>query len=287
MDIAILALSAMFSGGFCIMGALYARKVRDGNQFIYTACVSLASFLFFTCYNGFQFHFDAYTLRMAFFFAISYCACVVGELYSVKYGPIALSSIFFSLSLMIPTFFGVIFWGESIGVTFFIGILLVCASIVFMCLKESDEPQVKITGKWIGFVLLACIPNGLCSILQTYHQKTGGEPFKSEFMMIAMAIVATSNIIAACLTQGRGVLRQFKNGWIAFAGGVMNAVLNLGVMLLASRGVIGQSIFFPVISVGSMALVYVASLLIFHEKLSKWQNIGVALGVAAIVLLQM
>ncbi len=287
MDVLLLALAAVFSGGFNIMGAVYARKVKKGDSFVYSAGVSLASFLFFTCYNGVRFTFDPYTLKMGFFFAIAYFACIVGQLYAVKTGPIAISSIFFSLSLLIPTFFGVFFWNEQIGTTFVIGILLVCASVVFMYLKKPEGNKARVNGKWVLYVIVACAANGMCSVIQTYHQKTGGEPFKAEFMMTAMAVVALGNIIAACLSQGKGVLYQLKGAPVALTGGLMNAVLNLFVMLLASRGVIGQSVFFPVISVGSMALVYLASVFLFREKLSRWQNIGVLLGAAAIVLLQL
>ncbi len=293
MDVVLLITAAAFQGGFCVAGALYARKTRAYNPFLYTACIAFAALIFFVCYNGFCFRYDPYTVKMALAFSVSYIICSIAEVYSVKTGPVAISSIFFSLSLLIPTFFGVFFWRETIGLPFWIGIALVCGAVVLMYAeppkkeaKKETPATVQISAKWVLYVLLAFAGNGICSVLQTYHQKTGGVDYKSEFMIIAMAVVVVCNLAISLATKQK-IVQQMKTAYIGLLAGVMNAVLNLAVMLLSSGGVIPQSIFFPVISIGSMVLVYGASIVLFKEKLSLFQNIGVVLGVAAIVLLQL
>lgn len=64
-------------------------------------------------------------------------------------------------------------------------------------------------------------------------------------------------------------------------------ILILCGAILASTGVSLANAFYPVLSVGALALVCIASIVIFKEKFSVVQYIGIVLGVVAIVLLQL
>ncbi len=293
MDILLLLAATFFNGGVSVAGALYARKTKSYNPFLYTACCALASCIFFIVYNGFRFRYDAYTMKLALLFALAYLICGVTGLYKAKTGPITIGNIFSSLSTMIPTFFGIIFWKESASWSFWTGIVFVCLSMVFMCLKpqaknenEKTDATLRITPKWMVFVLIAFLSNGACAVIQTFHQKTGGADYKAEFMIIAMAVVVVTNLAISMATRQK-IVTQLKHAYLGVIAGVMNAVVNLAVMLLTAYGLIPQSIFFPVISIGSMAVVYLSSLILFKEKLNLLQNLGVLFGVVAIVLLQL
>ena len=66
--------------------------------------------------------------------------------------------------------------------------------------------------------------------------------------------------------------------------GICIVVLNVFVMKLALSD-LTPSLIYPVIGVGGLAVVIVSSLLIFKEKMSLKQWIGVGVGAVAVVLL--
>ncbi len=298
MEILLLILATLCGGGYSICMAFYTKKTKDnGDAFLYTSFVSLAVLIFFVCYSKFNLRFDGYTLLLSGLFALAYILASAATVYAVKSGPVSLTTIFIAFSLLVPTFFGIIFWKESVDFLFYIGLVLISSSIIFMNLPNknpgdtkmentTDNQKTKISLKWIVLVLLAFIGNGACTVIQTYHQKTGGVNFKSEFMVFAMLIVLITNLVISLIINKGKIISKLKYGSMGLIGGVMNAVVNLGVMVLSAGTVIGQSLFFPIISAGEMIVVYAFSIIFFKEKLTLKQNVGAVLGVIAIVLMQ-
>ncbi len=267
--------------------AAYCRKGAS-SPFLFTAFGALFSGLFFLCYNKFQFNLDKHTVIMAILFSVCYLVCDVTALLAMERGSISITSMFGFFSLLLPTLFGIVYWNEAAKPLFWIGILLFCISIVLVNINITENKEKnKLNFLWIALVAITFFANGGCSIFQTYHQKTGGAPFKAEFMIIALAFVFISNTVISLFTLKKDIVTYSKRAsfW-SLLYGLLNAGVNLGVMELSSSGMINQSIFFPVISVGSLIFVTVASLVFFKEKLSGIQYAGIAVGIVSIVLLQ-
>ena len=70
---------------------------------------------------------------------------------------------------------------------------------------------------------------------------------------------------------------------IMVAGGVCVAVNNKLNLYLS--GVMDSAVFFPIVNGGGLVLATLAAVLLFREKLSKKQWIGVAFGIASVVFL--
>ncbi len=293
MDILILCGTILASACASLSNAFYGKKGKC-NPFLFGACASLIACIFFFCYNKFQFHFDRYTLGLAALFAITYLTCDVCVVYAMKRGSVAMTTMISSFSLLLPTLFSVIYWKESTNWLFYVGLVFVCGALVLSNLPKKEEGENKTQEKrnkldWIWVILVALVffANGSCAIIQNFHQKTGGAPFKAEFMILALSIVCITNTIISCVMLKKETVGYLKRASI-FGGayGLFNGVMNLLVMLVASSGIINLSVFYPVLSVGTLALVFTASIIIFKEKFSVVQYVGIALGVVAIVLLQ-
>ena len=65
--------------------------------------------------------------------------------------------------------------------------------------------------------------------------------------------------------------------------GSANVIVNLLVMVL--QGLMPVSVLFPLISAGGIIVTYILAKVIYHEKLSRMQKIGYAIGVLAVVFL--
>ena len=66
--------------------------------------------------------------------------------------------------------------------------------------------------------------------------------------------------------------------------GVLNAVMNLCVILLATS-FLSPSMVYPVLAIGSLAVTTIFSAFVFREKMRWWQWLGVAVGAVAVALL--
>lgn len=293
MPIIIICMIVLLSASSSVFSAIYGKQSK-ANPFLFGTFSAFVACLFFLCYNKFQFVFDPYTLLLSCLFAFAYLACTIANIYAMMRGSVALTSLFSSFSLLLPTLFGILYWHEEAKPTFYIGLLLFCVAIVLSnnTKKEETAPgDAKSGGIDLLWLLLATVvffSNGSCSIIQTFHQKTGGIPFKAEFMIMALIIVFITNLILSLLMLRKEIGSYVKPSalWGGLYG-VCNAGINLGVMLLASGGEINQSVFFPVISIGTIALVLVTSIVFFKEKLRPIQYIGVGIGIISIVLLQL
>ena len=283
-----LSLGTLFSGVGNVIGEAYNKRVKTVDPFCYTLIVSLVVFVFYFCYGGFSFAFDATTILYAVFFGISYCICNAAMISALKVGYVSLTSLVISYSLILPTLFGIITYDNKVSAPFAIGLILLAVSLFFLGKKRNSEKEEKsVSIKWLIFVLLAFVANGTCSILQTHQQRKCAGNFKSEFMMVAMAIVFLFCLVTIAINFKRNKevlsINVKKGWWIAVLYALCNALLNLSVLL--SVGKISPGIVFPVICGGGLILALILSEIVFKEKLSSFQYVGFAMGVLSIVLL--
>ena len=258
----------------------FTKKTGGKGVLFFTTFSCLAATLFFIITSkGFSFDkaFLPYSVAFAFFYALATVFTVV----AVSSGPLSLTALFISYSLVLPTLYGVVFLKDNIDVFLILGIILWVSSL-YLINKKIKGGRVSL--KWIISVLLAFIGNGFCSIVQKGQQiKFGGE-FKNEFMVIALIIATLAVFITGVIKERNGAAVYVKFGIVpAIICGVLNGVMNLFVMILS--GEMPVSVMFPIISAGSMILSYLASTFVFKEKLTKTQIVGFFVGVLAVALL--
>jgi drug/metabolite transporter (DMT)-like permease len=200
----------------------------------------------------------------------------------VATGPLALSSLLISYSLILPALYGIVFLNEPMTTPMIIAIILLLISATLTNLEGKQEKK-RITPKWMIFVLLSFLGNGSCSIIQKMEQIRFNGGYKNEFMIIALLLVVVFIFGAALITE-RGNLRKNAPAAIicSAAAGLTNGGVNLLVMVLT--GLMATSIMFPAISAGGIIVTFLIALLIYKEKLSVYQYLGALFGIAAIIL---
>lgn len=256
----------------------------NGGAFVFSAGCALFAGLFFVITSGGNLYFTSDTLVYSAFFAIAYALAGIGFFLSIKTGPLSFTSLISSYSLIIPTFYGIFFLNEKVSFSFIIGIILLLVSLALIN-AEKKETERKITAKWILFVLIGFIGNGMCTVVQKIQQDAFSGGFKSEFMIMALAIVFVSFSLIAFFAERKQLAQSFKGSrWFALRG-LLNGLVNLLVMVLSAR--MNVSVMFPLISVGGLILTFVISWLIYKENFSSKQYLGFALGVLAVITLNL
>lgn len=258
----------------------YTQKSGGKGAFIFGSLSSFAAMLFFVVTSG-GFAWEPGLIPYALGFALSYGTSTVFSVLATASGSLSLTALIVSFSLMIPTFYGLIFLNDPISVGLIPGLLLLAVSLVLI---NKRTESVKITRKWLIFVFLAFIGNGMCSTVQKMQQVAYNGKYKNEFMIIALASVVIGLLIASLITERKEIVRCAKCGWyFALGCGIMNGIVNLFVMLLSAR--MPVSLMFPLVSAGGIVITYLVSRFIYKEILTKTQLVGFVLGTASVVLL--
>jgi len=258
----------------------FSDKTNGKGIFVFGSLVSLFAMLFFVVTSknpNFNMEFLPYSIG----FAASFGTTTLFSVLAVSCGSLSLTSLFTSYSLMIPTFYGLLFLKDPISKGLIPGIILLVTSLV-LTNKKSEEN--KISFKWVIYVILAFVGNGMCSTVQKMQQIAFNGAYKNEFMIIALAIVTIFLLTFSLFTERKEIKIYVKSGWwLAILSGVINGAVNLFVMILSGR--IPVSLMFPLISAGGIIFTYLISKLFYKERLSKTQFAGFIIGIISVVFL--
>lgn len=265
-----------------VFSKIYTGRTDGKGVYTYTVLAGIGTLLFFVVTSK-GLVWDLKIVPYAVVFAISYIVAGLFGFKAIATGSLSLTSLVINCSLVLPTFYGLIFLNEEGGVFLYGGIILLIAALVMVNKSSESAP---VTGKWLLFVSLAFLGNGMCSISQKAQQDAFSGAGKNELMIIALAIVVVVNSIFALLTERNQIMTYVKKGWLnGFLGGAFNGVVNLFVMFLVGR--MPASVVFPLISGGGIVLTHIISKMFYKENLSRQQTIGFILGIASIVLLNL
>lgn len=277
----LLILATLSMSSQAVLKKAYSIKTDKKGTFLFSALSVSCACIFFLVISRVDLHFTVEILPYAFGFALSYGTAVITGFLAVKFGSLSLTSLVTAYSLIIPTFYGLLFLNEDVGILFYIGLFALCVSLFLMNSKRSDS---KISLKWIIVVFLAFLGNGVCSTVQTVQQKNFAGQYKSEMMIIALLTVCTVMLIFSLIFERKDIMPTIKKGGIQAAScGIMNGVCNFLVMILAVK--MDASIMFPVMSAGGIVVTGLVSVFIYKEKLSRGQYAALVLGITSVVLM--
>lgn len=263
-----------------IIKKFYNEKVKCG-AYTFVAVSVAAAAVFFACSSGFNLTFSTDFLVYSLEFTLTYAVAVIFSFLAITSGPLSITALIFSYSLVIPTLYGMIFLGEKASIPLIIGLCLLAVSLFLI---NSRTGGGKITLRWVIYVFLAFLGNGVCTIVQNLQQREFNGLYKSEFMIAALLGVVVIVIPLILISERREFLPSMKRGGVLMVlCGVINGAANLLVMVLVTR--MNASVLYPVMSAGGVLLTFFVSLFIYKERLSVKQYIAFALGTGAIVLM--
>ena len=259
---------------------IYTKKTGTSGSYLFSSLTAFFSMMFFLVTSK-NINWNPGIVPYSLAFALSFATSSLFGLLAIANGPLSLSSLMISYSLMIPTFYGIIFLKESISICFVIGLALLAISL-FLVNKKNDKCPVTL--KWLLFVFLSFAGNGFSSTFQKMQQLAFDGGYKSEFMILSLAIVFFIFAVVTLVTNnGNFRSNLYHARFTAIASGAMNGIVNLLVMVLS--GMIAVSVMFPLISAGGIIVTYVVSKVFYKEKLTRTQFAGFLTGIASIVFL--
>ena len=261
---------------------------RDSGVFLFSGMISFFAMCFFMAVNR-NWVWSSELIVPAVAFGLSYAAATVFVVLAIKCGSLAKTTLITSYSLMVPALAGLIVLREPLGVPMLVGMVLLVLSLWLTNYrkKSADAPKEKITLKWIVFVLLAFVGNGMCSTVQklTPHF-LGADINQNLYMIAALGLSSVVLITASVLTKETNLKATLKIGApLALLDGLFNGAVNYLAIYL--NQFIPASVMFPVLSAGEIILIVPYSLLVRREKFTAAQWVGFGVGVVSVVLLNL
>lgn len=230
--------------------------------------------------------------------ALIYGALTLGSqsfyITAVKGGSVAVCSLIYASCFVIPTIYSVIRSHETVSVTKAAGILLMIVSVVLVSLRGKNgttptEPAKK-GSSHIGLALLAMLCAGSVGIIQKVFGVRYPADTLSTFLLLAFAAMLIFSGIskgAICLSGRHNETAKIRYDRSFMLPAVLLAICvvfanRLNLLLV---GALPGIVFFPLINGGTIMLSAIGSGVFFHEKISLRVWLGIAIGVAAIVLI--
>lgn len=270
-------LNVACSSGQSALGKRYAKS--GGNSTIFNinkAVAGIVVFLIWGLIQGFSFHLPTGFLGVGY--GVCLCISMHTGFKALSLGPMALTSIVASFSLLIPFCFGICFWNEPLTFYGICGIVLLLFSILLISGKKVSS----ISFKWLIYAVATLLTNGICSIIQKYHQIKFPSLYRTEFMIFALLCVL---LILTTIKSDHAQKQKFQFSWSGLISGVLNGAANYVVLFLSATE--NASVLFPIVSVANIVVVWLIGIVFFKEKLTVLQTIGLILGVLSIVLLKL
>lgn len=278
MTILLYILNVACSAGQSTLSKSYSSKGGNAATFnTSNAFAGVLMFLLFGLLSGMSFHVPSLLFGLGY--GIFLCISMYTGFRALAMGPMALTSIIASFSLIIPFLFGITVWKEPLSLSGAVGILLILCSIVLLNFKKEQG----ITLKWFLFALITLLTNGICSLIQKYHQLDYPGLYRNEFMLCALLCVLLFFFAAQKVRpEQKQSVRLCRQGLLS---GVINGLANYLLLYLAATE--KASVLFPVTSVAKVIAVWIIGRLLFKERLNLIQTIGLAAGLLAVVLLNL
>ena len=220
--------------------------------------------------------FSLFTIFLGVLFGVVTALSNYYKMQSLSCGPMHITLLITTSSMIIPTMSGV-FFGESFSVY---KLILVFVLIFFIYLSLEKKNSTEINKKWLIFCALAFVLQGSIGVLQKIHQSSEHKDEIGGFLFVAFIC----SIVYSHFRAKKGFKAlNFNRKLFIFAPicGLCTFLMNF--LNLRLSGLLPSQIFFPVVNGSAIILSSVMSVIIFKEKLTKRQIMGLCGGILSLI----
>ena len=284
----------------CLVGSILKKKWS--NQYpenalmlhLFNATISIVSAVSLWALAGFKAtQISLFTLLLGILFGIVTALQAVFHLQALEKGPFSYTMVLISLSTIIPALSGSLIWDEEITPVQIVGIFLML--LCFACSTEHTVGEKKASLLWFLYVGLAFVLTGLIGVLQKWHQNTDYKEELDGFLMIAFLMSFLYSAVCLLLLWRKSKRKSQAPAQKLSGRPLMTALLLMlitGICVAANNkinlylsGVMDSAVFFPTVNGGGLILATLTALVLFREKPTKKQWLGIAFGTVSVVLL--
>ena len=278
----LIVLFTLINLGESVIVRTYGRKHGSGGL-ILSAITSLFASVFFLVTDKGGFYAPTEMIWLAVINACLIGAGFYGTFAAYQNGPYGLTRLVSGFYLLFTIFYGIVFLKESTTVMTYIGIAMVIAAMVLINYKKSDEKTEKSGSlKWLFWVLASTVANGFIGIITRYQQIRFEDACSNEFQFVSFLGGFVLLALIGLVVDKLG--RVIKTGSLyGFGAGILNGAKNFLTLVIYLY--LPLSIVSPLKMGLSLVGSFAVAFLMYKEKYTKKQLLGVAIGAAAIIIL--
>lgn len=272
-------------------GKLFNRYSDNSTAFNAVKATSALVLFFLMAVPNFSFHLP--TLLFSLVYGLCLCASMYAGYRAICIGPMALTSMLVSFSLVLPLLWGLTVGEETLSPVRSVALVLLLFAILLInwdklfpkrAQKEASEEKRRY-GLWLFLVGVAFFANGVCSILQKMHGTRYSDIYSEEFMLFAMLPCSVIFCAVALYRQRPTQIQNEPKLWLGALAGTTNGLANFLTLTLA--GLENATVLFPVISAGTLLGALLCGRFVFKEKLRYPHYAALLFGMLAVVLLKL
>lgn len=277
----------LISGCTGLVEGVLIKKYNTNHQkggFIFTALVSLFSMFFFVLTDQGGFYFPIGIFPYGLIAGVMFCMASFLTYVALGCGPFTVSMLILSYSGVFSIAYGLIFLHETASVFTYIGLALIMISLFLTRGEHKEGEDKKVSAKWLICITLSVVGSGMFGVLMRMQQIAFEDICTNEFMIISLGFSALVLLVIGIIKDGRDLPYILRHGGLyAAASGISNGATNM--MGLAINMMMAISISSPIRAGVKIIFSFLLSKVIFKETFLIRQLVGVALGGAALVLL--
>jgi len=253
--------------------------------------LSIVTLLLLFVFAGFSITVSVYTLICALLFGLFVTISGVVNNFALKIGPYSYTQTIISLSTIITALSGWVFWGESLSVFKIIGLFFILACFFLAVDKSKDKNSANV--KWFILCMVCLVSSAAIGLTQKVHQSSD---FRAEiygFLIITFIISTIVSFVFGFLVRRKEIktldrTAKQKINWkfLIFTCVVcgVGTAFNHGINLFLA-GAVESAIMFPIVNGVPFVSAVALSFLLFKERLSKKQTVGLIVGIIAMLCL--
>lgn len=231
---------------------------------------------------------SSFSLLLGLAFGVVTVVHSVCNLLAFARGPMHVTNLIVMSSLIVPSFWSVMMGEEKFS---FLKLPVIAVLFVFIFLAIGKKDDKHAERGWLFYTFVTFFLQALIGIMQKIHQ---GSEYKGETSAFLAAAFLCSFLFAAVMSlsvKGEKMEKSEKSGAkFLLTVGVIAAVSGVCVYLnndlnLKLSGIMPGQIFFPLINGGMLFFNTIAAFVLFKEKLSRRQIIGLIGGMITLVIL--
>lgn len=273
----------IFASSACAVGQSATIKygsarTKNMSATAFTMMISGVTCLLFGLLSAEGFVFHSPTASYAVINGLCALVSTVFGCLALSCGPMAITSMICSYSIVIPCAFGIFVWNENVRALRIAGFLLLAMSLYFLCGRGGAKAYSK---KWAVYVVITFLTSGISSVVQKQHQRVYPGEFCSEFNFFSFLTMFVLLLLIVLAKKEKCTVAAVR--YVVPAGMFMSVSNYLTIYLSAN---VDATVLFPMAMISKVLFNCLLSRIVFKDRFSALQIAGIVAGVASILLIK-
>lgn len=218
-----------------------------------------------------------------FSFQVLYSLCLIT-------GPVSLTVLVVNFSVFIPTVFSALLFGEKIFTSQFIGMAFLAVSMFLSFSKKEGDK--KANKKWLVLTISALLATGIASCIQKYFFRTelaDIENASNTFLFLVYVFATVISLFAVFINSKSGKKEKctfwFSKNLLIYALVIGFIISVFQKLFMVCVECVKGAVLYPTYNGMQAVIMSIIGVLLFKDKLSSKQKLGIIFGIASIALM--